>query len=443
MKATDIDLQTTTAMTLANLVKREDEFDLLKSDNRVMDFMLQSFSPSITSSYGTEFSKEEIVMGLRRLSVNDDNKLTIGQNPKVLEKLCKIVEKANPKKKSVLVDHALGTLYNLAFKEENRPLLKQFPGLVDKLKGLAESPEFDISKESKGILYLLSEFSLDRKEPGGDTSSSPSSSSPSSNKFDVMLSYNWVSIIFLSLFFNFCFLSNIFFFVLFPPQNEQSKAVKLKDYLRKRGLKVWIDLEQMGGSTLESMAFAIDNSALILICFSQRYKESPNCRMEAEYTLQQKKNLIPLKFQDQYSPDGWLGMTIGTKLWFDFSKLELFDKSGEGLVREIERKGVSLLGSPSSGELLLQASAPAAAPATQGPETWKTKEITEWLEKISLSSLNEPFQREAVNGEGLEQLRHLESKSPEFFFKVLKEEFGLEKFGDRLRFARELSKLFP
>jgi len=203
---------------------------------------------------------------------------------------------------------------------------------------------------------------------------------------------------------------------------------------------VWIDLEQMGGSTLEAMATAIDHSALILICFSQRYKESPNCRMEAEYTLQQRKSLIPVKFQDQYNPDGWLGMTIGTKLWFDFSKVDVFDKSIEGLIKELERKGVSGLGSSSSQNLLL---APVTPVAPVGPDSWKMEEVIEWLVKISLSSLEGPFKTEAVDGAALEQLRHLESKSPEFFFRVMKEEFGLQKFGDRLRFARELAKLFP
>jgi len=77
MKATDIDLKTTAAMTLANLVKREEDFNLLKSDSGVLDFMMHQLVPDASTQYDTSFSKEEVIMGLRRLSVNDDNKVRL------------------------------------------------------------------------------------------------------------------------------------------------------------------------------------------------------------------------------------------------------------------------------------------------------------------------------------------------------------------------------
>ena len=70
--------------------------------------------------------------------------------------------------------------------------------------------------------------------------------------------------------------------------------------------------------TLEAMAKAVENAAVILVCVSERYKESPNCRSEAEYAYQLKKDIIPLKMQRNYTADGWLGMFVGTKLWIDF-----------------------------------------------------------------------------------------------------------------------------
>jgi hypothetical protein len=33
-----------------------------------------------------------------------------------------------------------------------------------------------------------------------------------------------------------------------------------------------------GGSILEAMAVAVEKAAVVIICFSQKYKESPNCR---------------------------------------------------------------------------------------------------------------------------------------------------------------------
>jgi len=39
-----------------------------------------------------------------------------------------------------------------------------------------------------------------------------------------------------------------------------------------------MDIDEMGGSTLESMAKAVENASVVLVCVSQKYKESPNCR---------------------------------------------------------------------------------------------------------------------------------------------------------------------
>ncbi len=53
------------------------------------------------------------------------------------------------------------------------------------------------------------------------------------------------------------------------------------------------------------VAEAIEQSAVVLVCFSQRYKDSPNCRLEAEYCQTRKKRIIPILVQTQYNPDGW------------------------------------------------------------------------------------------------------------------------------------------
>ena len=48
--------------------------------------------------------------------------------------------------------------------------------------------------------------------------------------------------------------------------------------VQTEGYRVWIDYEQMGGSTLQAMAEAVENAAVVLVCMSEKYKESPNCR---------------------------------------------------------------------------------------------------------------------------------------------------------------------
>ena len=58
----------------------------------------------------------------------------------------------------------------------------------------------------------------------------------------------------------------------------QKSMIHLKTQLQAQGYKVWMDVDEMGGSTLESMARAVENASVVLVCVSQKYKESPNCR---------------------------------------------------------------------------------------------------------------------------------------------------------------------
>ena len=60
--------------------------------------------------------------------------------------------------------------------------------------------------------------------------------------------------------------------------DAQKSMIQLKTQLQAQGYKVWMDIDEMGGSTLESMARAVENASVVLVCVSQKYKESPNCR---------------------------------------------------------------------------------------------------------------------------------------------------------------------
>ena len=67
----------------------------------------------------------------------------------------------------------------------------------------------------------------------------------------VMLSYNW---------------------------HYKALILKIHDALIESGYKVWMDVYDLGGSTMEAMASAVENSAVILVAVSRKYKESANCR---------------------------------------------------------------------------------------------------------------------------------------------------------------------
>ena len=53
--------------------------------------------------------------------------------------------------------------------------------------------------------------------------------------------------------------------------------------LQARGYSVWIDIEKMQGSTVEAMADAVEGAAVMCYGVSRAYKESANCRLEAQY----------------------------------------------------------------------------------------------------------------------------------------------------------------
>ena len=83
-----------------------------------------------------------------------------------------------------------------------------------------------------------------------------------------------------------------------PTMKRLNLALKARDY------SVWIDIEKMQGSTIEAMASAVEDAAVVCYTISQAYKESVNCRMEAQYAHQQQKDMLPLMLQEGHRPNG-------------------------------------------------------------------------------------------------------------------------------------------
>ena len=50
-------------------------------------------------------------------------------------------------------------------------------------------------------------------------------------------------------------------------------------------------MEQIYGSSLTSMAEAVESASVILMCITEKYYLTPNCRLEAEYAGTIKKPL--------------------------------------------------------------------------------------------------------------------------------------------------------
>ena len=133
----------------------------------------------------------------------------------------------------------------------------------------------------------------------------------------VMLSYNW---------------------------DHQDTIKRINQALKARDYAVWIDVEKMQGSTVEAMSAAVEDCAVMCYGISQAYKESTNCRMEAQYAHQQEKDMVPLMMEDGYRAKGWLGMILGMRLWYGFygatlESVDAFEDKVNELCRELGERG--------------------------------------------------------------------------------------------------------
>lgn len=59
---------------------------------------------------------------------------------------------------------------------------------------------------------------------------------------------------------------------------NQPLIKKIRDSLQENGIKCWMDIDDMQGSTLNAMARAVERADIVLICYSKKYYDSPNCR---------------------------------------------------------------------------------------------------------------------------------------------------------------------
>ena len=100
--------------------------------------------------------------------------------------------------------------------------------------------------------------------------------------------------------------------------------------------------------------------------FCLRSKESANCRLELNYGVQNEDvDLIPLMMEANYRPRGWLGLIMGTRLYYAFFGKELEEESAfesrvDSLVREIGDRGMHKPQVP-------EAVPPAATPRSRAP----------------------------------------------------------------------------
>ena len=93
-----------------------------------------------------------------------------------------------------------------------------------------------------------------------------------------------------------------------------------------------------------------------------------DCRLEAQYCHQQDVEMVPLMMEKGYRPTGWLGLILGTRLWYPFygSAIETdagFTQQMDTVVRDIGDRGKGGGRAVSEGVPPAASRAPAPAPA--------------------------------------------------------------------------------
>ncbi|XP_076437546.1 uncharacterized protein LOC143276783 isoform X2 [Babylonia areolata] len=246
---------------------------------------------------------------------------------------------------------------------------------------------------------------------------------------------------------------------------DQAVVKNIRDVLHDKGYKVWMDIDNMGGSTLQAMAAAIEDSFVVVVCMSQKYKDSPNCRAEAEYAFQQRKTIIPLIMQQGYRPDGWLGMILGAKLFYDFSGKYSFESRIEGLLKAVAQiSGKAMEGEETTDGKTVQAGETAAvkprtevekpivpqstsgqraAPVrvrsvnTEKIKAWAAADVKSWLKKFGLDGT----ELERLTGKEVAFLYNLRAEAPEFFFKTLDKKLHISTLSGLMSFTDALDGL--
>jgi hypothetical protein len=308
-------------------LSRESVFAVI--DSVALCFEAKAFQADRPMAYvASNFSR------VATMCISDANKRFMVEHGGLVQMLlhCLVVDAANPRKgqegAEALQESCAGVFQELALFELGGSLLRSHGGTLDALRAVVMGGSPQAKERASAALFELEEEKRGErlKKHGGEHAGLGVGGGDNRVDSDgkllpppphVMASYNW---------------------------DHQEVIMRVVVSLQGRGYLVWVDLEQMKGASVDTMALAVEGSEVVLIGVSRAYKESSNCRMEAQYALQKRKALIPLMLVRGYEADGWLGLLLGTSIWYAFYDETLqsesaFESRMDALCREVGDRG--------------------------------------------------------------------------------------------------------
>ncbi|XP_035273869.1 uncharacterized protein LOC118227475 [Anguilla anguilla] len=393
-------LKVVSIMTLGYIID-EDESELIMDESGAVEIMVKLLQGALNSKDRRcrGYTPFEIAEGLTLIATCERNKMKIyecGAVPKCLDMM----------KSEDFRDRLFATkvIWQLAFDESLREKLKENGALMDMLDSLSKDTSKAVTNAAQGAQWVI------KKQAEEKSKAKPDSKSVKQTSGHVMISYQW---------------------------DDQKTLLEVNKTLQNAGIKVWMDVEQMAGSTLQAMAEAVEKAYAVIICVSPKYKDSPNCRTEAEYTFQLRKEIIPLMMEQNYKPDGWLGALLGAKLWIDFSDNCNFEESIKQLIKEIKGRTP-----PEENDVVIAVSSndQQTNASSKDPPliTWTKEHVGLWLKENGLDFCLNVFAE--YDGSLIYQLQRLRREAPEFFYASLRRDMGFSTLTEILKFLRALEK---
>ncbi|CAH1239416.1 Hypp5822 [Branchiostoma lanceolatum] len=393
LKADNEQFRTVATLTLAYVID-EENLGIL-ADPSVIRLIIKVFTKAVDDKNASAF---KLAMGIERLAVNDtqqDNNKKILVAEGVLPPLFKLMSEGDEEEQL----HAIRAVSQLAFHPSNRERIRRH---VPQLRQFKSSGNPDIAAAASGALWQLHEMEARKQKVKKPDDGITDDTKKDSRAGHVMLSYKW---------------------------DNQEVVKQIKTKLEANGYNVWMDIDRMGGSTLEAMAGAVENAAVVLICMSRKYKESANCRREAFYTADTKKVIIPLMMESGYKADGWLGLLVASLLYFNFSGKESFESVMARLMKEIGDRGK---------EAVTDVEVDAAASQLEGLKlhNWTKEDVKSWIQENQLEG-----DLDNLEPEDLLFLQKIEKKAPIEFYNSIRDELGLTSISMKRKFCDALEKL--
>ncbi len=167
--------------------------------------------------------------------------------------------------------------------------------------------------------------------------------------------------------------------------NVSNKAIvrKIREEFEKVEVKTWVVYQNLWpGSANDVLHKAIERASAVLVCCSDGYKKSADCRAQAQHALASMTPMLFAQVEKGYRPEGWLALLLANNHYFDLTGSGLpFETVSSKLFEAVNGIFSDVLGEKSS-----------PSNSKEGCPTWANwnrDQVQEWLMKNELNFLSE------------------------------------------------------